>query len=57
MYWSPSADGTPIRVSALTRSTILTLVALIFLLGVYPQALFGMLRLARPVKAVQISAR
>jgi len=44
MYWQEPNDDTPIRIGSLTRITIGILVALIFLLGIFPQPVLQMLR-------------
>jgi NADH-quinone oxidoreductase subunit N len=38
MYWQEPNDDTPIRIGSLTRITVGILAALIFILGIFPQA-------------------
>jgi NADH-quinone oxidoreductase subunit N len=44
MYWQEPNDDTPIRIGVLTKFTIGTLTALIFLLGIFPQPVLSMLK-------------
>ena len=44
MYWNPAKETGAIYVSGLSKVVIATLVILIFVLGVYPQPVLGMLR-------------
>jgi NADH-quinone oxidoreductase subunit N len=44
MYWQEPNDDTPIHTGALTKITIGTLTALIFIFGIFPQPVLNMLR-------------
>ena len=44
MYWLDPSDHTPIQTAPLTKATIAILTALIFILGIYPQPVLGMMR-------------
>lgn len=44
MYWQEPNDDTPIKLGFLTKFTIGTLTALIFIVGIFPQPVLNMLR-------------
>src|SRR4030095_4653243 len=44
MYWQEPNDDTPIATGALTKITVGTLTALIFIFGIFPQPVLNMLR-------------
>jgi NADH-quinone oxidoreductase subunit N len=52
MYWQEPNDDTPIKLSVLTRFTVATLTALVFVVGVFPQPVLNMLREPSPGTAV-----
>ncbi len=54
MYWQEPNDDTPIRIGPLSRFTIGTLTALIFILGIFPQPVLTMLKpaISEPVPVV-----
>lgn len=57
MYWNEPAEGAqPIATAPVTKATIALLTALIFLFGVYPQPVLGMLKSPKP-QTSQIAAR
>lgn len=56
MYWNEPAEAAlPIAVAPVTKATIAILTALIFLLGVYPQPVLGMLK--SQAAQTQVAAR
>ncbi|HET6409224.1 MAG TPA: NADH-quinone oxidoreductase subunit N [Chthoniobacteraceae bacterium] len=44
MYWQEPNDDTPIRTGLLTKLTVGTLTALIFIVGIFPQPILNMMR-------------
>jgi NADH-quinone oxidoreductase subunit N len=44
MYWQEPNDDTPIKLGILTKFTVGTLTALIFIFGIFPQPILNMLR-------------
>ena len=44
MYWLEPVDEAPVDVSAVTKCTVLVLVAATFLLGVYPQPIYSLIK-------------
>ncbi len=56
MYWlTPPADSKPVRLSALSRLTMVLLIAAIFVLGVYPQPILNALDEPAPRATISLS--
>jgi len=49
MYWQESNDDTPIKLGTLTKFTVGTLTALIFIVGIFPGPVLSMLESPRRV--------
>ena len=56
MYWEPSATGSPVQISSLSRAIIVILLAATVLFGVYPQPLLNAMKSPRANVALKSTA-